>query len=121
MNTPALHAAMSSRLFNRLVTLPSPNAQSAKVWFKRFIQMSESFSRALVFTKQIPEIQSVHQLQLRLQNQPHLQLRQPQLQKMINRDVADDRLQSPNHALNHRLRADQSHLASLSAKFSDRS
>jgi hypothetical protein len=40
---------------------------------------------------------------------------------MINRDVADDRLQSPNHALNHRLRADQSHLASLSAKFSDRS
>ncbi len=40
---------------------------------------------------------------------------------MISRDAVVDRLGFQRHALNLHLRADQFHLASLSAKFSDRS
>ena len=70
-------------------------------------------SRVLVSIKLIQELLSHQQLQ-RHQHRP-------QHQKMISRGVVDDRLQFQHHVLNHRLRADQFHLASLLAKFSDRS
>jgi hypothetical protein len=121
MNMPAPNAAMNSRLSNHLVMTHSPNAQSAKAWFKRFIQMSESSSKDQAFTKPILEIQRVQQLQLRQHNQRRLQLLLHQLQRMINRDVADDRPQFQHHALNHHLHEDQFHLELPLAKLLGRS
>lgn len=117
MNMPARNAAMNSKLFSPLAMPPLRNVRNAKVRFKRFIQMLALSSKALGFIKQTPELQRSQQhllpQLLPLQLLQHL--------KAINHDVEVDLLQFPHLVLNHHLHADQSHLASLSAKFSDRS
>lgn len=112
---PALSAAINLRLSNPLVRMPSLNAQNAKAQFRRFIQMLELFSRVLVFIKQIQDqLNLLRLLQL-------LQLLLRHLLKMISRDVVADLLEFQHRALSRHLRGDQFHLASLSAKYSDRS
>ena len=112
MNMPALSAAINLRLSNPLARMPSLNAQNAKAQFRRFIQMLELFSRVLVFIKQIQDQLNLLQLLLLL-------LRH--LLKMISRDVVADLPEFQHRALSRHLRGDQFHLASLSAKYSDRS
>ena len=112
MNMPALSAAINLRLSNPLVRMPSLNAQNAKAQFRRFIQMLELFSRVLVFIKQIQD--QLNLLQLLLLLLCHLL-------KMISRDVVADLPEFQHRALSRHLLGDQFHLASLSAKYSDRS
>ena len=102
MNMPALSAAINSRHSSHLAKMLSPNAPSAKVKCRRFIQMSELFSKDLVFIKLIQEL---------LSHQQHPRRQHRRLQKMINRDGVDGRLQFPHHVLNRRLPVDQFHLA----------
>ena len=117
MNMPVRNEAMNLRLSSPLAMPLLRNVLNAKALFKRYIQMLALSSKALVFIKQTQE-------SLRKQ-----QLLQPQLLPLqllrhlrtISRDVVVDLLLFPHLALNHHLRVGQSHLASLSAKFSDRS
>ena len=121
MNMPVRNAAMNLRLSSPLAMPLLRNVLNAKALFKRYIQMLALSSKALVFIKQTQESlrkQRLLQPQLRQLLQLLQLLQHP---RTISRDVVVDLLQFPHLVLNHHLHADQSHLASLSAKFSDRS